>query len=333
MYMEKPSSYFDRIFNRPRSIWTIFLVSLVLLALPFIFALLDGYLEQFLTGGQWRRIISPTAIALYIWIISLPMSRASDSVVAALRPLIELDQDDFQTQVSTAENINPLHEFIAFGIGLLLGVAAASSTDMNQGFSWIKAYWFLSTCLMYAVLAWTIFIAVASTRINAALHRLPMRVDILNPAPFEAVGRQSLLLALVFIGGITISLVLTYDPAQLSAVDFWISNLLLVVFTVSIFFLSMRPTHLVLAAEKKRQLDPLSARINRACGELVLELEGGNNQGGLSTQITALVAYEERLQAARTWPYNISILRTLFFSVFIPLMSILVRVAVDLLFP
>jgi hypothetical protein len=53
----------------------------------------------------------------------------------------------------------------------------------------------------------------------------------------------------------------------------------------------------------------------------------------LPAQIAALVAYEERLKAARTWPHNVSILRTLFFSIFIPLMSILARVAVDLLFP
>ena len=64
-----------------------------------------------------------------------------------------------------------------------------------------------------------------------------------------------------------------------------------------------------------------------------MKLEVGKESGELPAQIAALVTYEERLQAARTWPYNVSILRTLFFSVFIPLVSILARVAVDLLFP
>ena len=34
--------------------------------------------------------------------------------------------------------------------------------------------------------------------------------------------------------------------------------------------------------------------------------------------ISALIAYEERLQAARTWPYNTAMLRTLFFSIIVP---------------
>ena len=329
----KPTSIFDRFFNQPRSIWTFIGVCTIFLFIPFIFAMLDGYLQQFISGNQWRRFISPTAITLYIWIISPLMARAGDNVISALRPLIDLDQDEFQAQVYAAEDIKPLHELLAILIGLLLGFAAASSSEFNQGFSWLKVYWYLSTCLLYAVLAWTIFIAVSSTRVNAALHRLPMRFDILNPSPFEAVGRQSLLLALVFIGGITISLVLTYDVTQLTSVEFWITNLLFVAFIFLIFFLSMRPTHFVLAEEKKRVLAPVTHRINNSCQDLVYELENGSNPGGLPSEISALVAYEDRLQAARTWPYNVSILRTLFFSVFIPLMSVLARLAVDLLFP
>jgi hypothetical protein len=80
-------------------------------------------------------------------------------------------------------------------------------------------------------------------------------------------------------------------------------------------------------------LAPVTQRINKSCQDLVYELENGSDPGGLPSEISALVAYEARLQAARTWPYNVSILRTLFFSVFIPLMSVLARLAVDLLFP
>jgi len=48
--------------------------------------------------------------------------------------------------------------------------------------------------------------APAGTRLTATLLRQPMQVDVFDTAVFEAVGRQSLALALVFIGGITISL-------------------------------------------------------------------------------------------------------------------------------
>jgi hypothetical protein len=47
----------------------------------------------------------------------------------------------------------------------------------------------------------------------------------------------------------------------------------------------------------------------------------------------ALHVYEQRLQAARTWPYNISMLRTLFFSELTPLRTWVGRLLIDLSFP
>ncbi len=147
---------------------------------------------------------------------------------------------------------------------------------------------------------------------------------------FEAVGRQSLLLALVFIGGITLSLLFIYQEAIITSPEFWVTNILFVLFTVLIFFPSMRPTHSLLAAERKRELQPIQARINKTCRDLVLRLDQHQESGQLPLEINALVAYEQRLLAARTWPYNVTMLRTLFFSVFIPLGSILARLAVDI---
>jgi hypothetical protein len=95
----------------------------------------------------------------------------------------------------------------------------------------------------------------------------------------------------------------------------------------------MRPTHNLLTSEKEHELDPLQTRINHKCRELAQHLDHNEETGLLSAEINALVAYEERLLAARTWPYNVTMLRTLFFSVFIPLGSILARLAVDILLP
>jgi hypothetical protein len=106
-----------------------------------------------------------------------------------------------------------------------------------------------------------------------------------------------------------------------------------VIFTILIFFLSMRPTHLILAAEKKRALEPVTSRINQSCRELVKQIERGEDPGETPTLISTLVTYEQRLRDARTWPYNITMLHTLFFSVFIPIASVIVRLAVDMFFP
>lgn len=312
---------------------SVVLVSVLFLLIPFLAALLDGSLPDFLQEGEWRKVLSPTTITVYIWIISPLMARASENVLAELRPLIELDDEQLDDLVQAAERVNPWHELLAITVGLLVGLASVYSSGFTPGWSWLRVYWLISSLLMYAILAWTIYISVTSTRLNAFIHDLPLKINILNPEPFESVGRQSLLLALVFIGGITLSLVFTYEAAQLSLLEFWVSNILLVVFSISIFFISMRPTHQVLAAEKKRLLDPLTQRINTTCQELVEQLQRGEDPGEIPGLISALAEYEKRLMVARTWPYNVTILRTLFFSVFIPLVSILARFMGDILFP
>ena len=329
--MDQPTSLFERFFSRPRPLWVSITVSLILLLLPFAAAYLDRNLDRFLNQGEWRVFLLAPTIIIYIWLVSPLMARTGEKVVDALRPLVDLDDGEFDQMVYYASRIKPGQELIAFAIGLLLGIVSVVTTGSDQGATWLTIFWLLSTSLMYGVLAWTIFIAVSSTRINAALHRQPLQIDILNPEQFEAVGRQSLMLALVFIGGITLSLLFTFQEANISSPEFWVTNILFVLFIVLIFFLSMRPTHSLLAAEKKRELQPVQARINRTCRDLVLRLDQHQESGQLPLEINALVAYEQRLLAARTWPYNVTMLRTLFFSVFIPLGSILARLAVDIL--
>ncbi|MGW8143783.1 MAG: hypothetical protein ACWGN2_05270, partial [Anaerolineales bacterium] len=96
---------------------------------------------------------------------------------------------------------------------------------------------------------------------------------------------------------------------------------------------SMRPTHRLLSKEKERELMPLQSQINNKCRLLVKQQDQGMNSSILSGEINALVVYEQRLNNARTWPYNVTMLRTLFFSVLLPLGSILARLAVDLILP
>ena len=69
------------------------------------------------------------------------------------------------------------------------------------------------------------------------------------------------------------------------------------------------------------------SRINSTCRDLFLRLDQYRESSQLPAEINALVAYEQRLLAAPTWPYNVTILRT----VFIPLGSILARLTVDIL--
>lgn len=331
--MEEPTSLFDRYLTRQRPLWVTLIVSISLLILPFLAALLDGSLVEIRNSEDWRVYIVSPAIIVYIWLISPLMARTGDKVIEAIRPIVELDDAEYDQIVAEASRVGQKHEWLAFGIGFTLGLLAIFATGIEQNISWLIIFWILSTCVMYGILAWTIYVSVVSTRINSVIHQLPLNIDILNPKQFQSVGRQSLLLALVFIGGITLSLLFTYQEGSLSSPEFWIFNILFVMFAVLIFFLSMRPTHRLLAHEKERELAPLQSRINDKCRRLVYQLDHDLDSRTLSSEISALIAYEDRLIAARTWPYNVSMLRTLFFSVFIPLGSILARLAVDILLP
>lgn len=330
--MDHPASLFDRYFTRVRPKWATFAVSFSLLLMPVAIAYFDGELNQFVSDGNWRVYLLAPTIIIYVWLVSPLMARTGDQVIADIKPISDLESSEFDQIVQDASRINPAHELMAFGIGVFLGVFSILATGFDQNSSWLTIYWLLSTCLMYGILAWTIFVAVGSTRVNTVIHQLPLKIDILNPKPFVSVGRQSLLLALVFVGGITLSLLFTYQEESLSSPEFWIFNLLFVAFTILIFFLSMRPTHRLLSAEKERELLPIQALINRKCKNLFAQLVQDANSGALPAEINALVAYERRLMAARTWPYNLTMLRTLFFSVFLPLGSILARLVVDIIF-
>lgn len=329
MIKEQPISLFERLLSQPISGWLKLCLSLLILALPLGAAALDGYLNETLRQGQWRFLILPSAVIVYVWLISPRVVSVGVEVLASLRPLVALDDEEFEQRVLASSQLKPAHEWLAFGLGASLGVVSASATNLGPGSPWQVAYWYLSNGFMYGLLGWGIYASLVSTRLNAAMQQAPLRFDILDPTPFEPVGRQSLLLALVFVGGITFSQLLAFQPQNFSLPIFWIANLLLALPILLIFFLSMRPIHRLLAEEKSRLLRPVQAQLRRAGRELIERLEQGQDAADLPTRINALALYEARLQAARTWPYNTATLRTLFFSVFIPLFTVLGRLLVE----
>jgi hypothetical protein len=162
---------------------------------------------------------------------------------------------------------------------------------------------------------------------------MPLQFDVLDIAPFEVVGRQSVLLALVFVGGITLSLVLSFQPENLAQVEFWLVYLLFIGIILLIFFLNMLPTHQLLSKEKQSRLKSIQEIINKSCLELQQRIEQQKNSGNLPVEIQAFGFYEQRIMAARTWPYNTDMLRTLFFSVLVPIGTLLVRVGFEILYP
>ena len=330
--LKKPASLFDRLITRPRPVWVILLVSLVLFGLPFAAAYLDGVLQEGFLNGDWRLLLLYPSVIVYILMISPLMNRVSEEVIATFRSLVDMDDEAFDKLVYQASHPNPLYEWLAFAAGVGVGILNAQGSGFSEDIVWLKLYWYLSSALMYGILAWIIFVSFASTRLNRVMHSQPLHFDILEPTTFEAVGRQSLLLALVFIGGLSLSLVLAFRLEYLTQPVVWLFYLPFVLVSGLIFFLSMRPTHQAMAAEKKRQLEPVQRQIRSACRELVQRLDQEQDSASLPSEINALSLYEQRLQAARSWPYNTAMLRTLFFSVFFPLVTVVGRLLVEVFY-
>jgi hypothetical protein len=325
------ASLFDRLLARPRKWWVILLISLVLLLLPFGAASLDGVLPDFLDTGKWHVYLVAPSVIIYFLIVSPVMGAMGANVLHFFRPLVQLDDEQFENLVARASKVTLAKELIAFGIGTLL---APFMTGLFRGpITWLWVCAFIASSLMYGSLALTIYISLASTRTTSMLHKQPLKFDLFDSTPFAIIGRQSLGLVLVFIGGITLSLVLTFQPENLRNPGMWLGNIPLVMIALLIFFLNMLPTHRLLAGEKASNLKAVQDHIHSLGAMLLQKVERSEDTGGLAAQISALAVYEQHIQNARTWPYDTRMLRTLFFSAFVPGVTMLGRMLIEYLFP
>jgi hypothetical protein len=325
------ASLWVRLIGRQRRSWIILGIALLLIMAPLVAAYLDGLIDDLLSQGRWRLVLSPAAVIIYILAVAPIVERAEAGVIDAFRPLVRIDDDSFDQLVAEASHRNPLGEGIAVSLGAVFGLWLGQTWLSDTDAFWLKLVLIPWTGLMFGLLAWTIYSAVAGTRLNAELHDQPLRIDIFDTKPFRPVGRQSLIIALVFVGGIVLSMVFSLGEESILDWRNWLIYSLLALVPVLVFFLNMRPTHRVLAAEKKRELAAAQGNILRACRALMARIDAAESTGTLGAEINALVTYEKRLQATSTWPYDTAMLRTLFFSVIFPAIAALARIIGELL--
>jgi hypothetical protein len=329
--MDPPTSLFERWIARPRSPWLRLGISLAVVAALPIAAALDGVLVDFFTAGLWRMGLA-AAVIVYILAVAGPLSAMESRVIASFRPLLLLSDEEFDRLLRGATVIKPVYEALAFGVGFAVGLLAAEDWPLGASRSWLDWTSQVSVPLMYGLLAWVIYGSFAETRLVGFLLRQPLRVDPLDTTPFESIGRRSLVLALVFVGGCTLSLVFVgSQPGGLRNPAVWIIYGILALVTAAIFFLNMQPTHHVLAAARKAELRVVQAQIATTCRALSQSLRQSHPTGSLPADLNALVIYEGRLKGGRTWPYNTAMLRALVLSGMAPLLPVIGRLIVDTL--
>ncbi len=324
MVLARPHSLFDRTVGRPRPLWATLLL-IVLIYLPSLAAAYAlGITDLYSDPGSRAVLAAPTIIA-YILLLSPIMAPLEPAIVRSLQPILLIEPEDVDRIVDRASTVPRWHEIAAIACGLVLGVIIIGGSPGPEE-AW-AAYVIMATgYLMLGLLAWTGYMSISGTRVVSSLLRQPMRVDPLNRKPFEAIGRWSLALALAFVGGITIGLLLGgYGAASLLNPRFWLLFLPLSLLPVLVFYLNLRPTHRVLALARNQALAEVHQQLRRSFPSLLGRMQKGESTGNLPGEVNALVAYEKELEEASTWPYNPAILRTLAASVLIPMVTLLAR--------
>jgi TRAP-type C4-dicarboxylate transport system permease small subunit len=331
--MKPRTPLFNRFIATFRRPWLRVGLGLLLVSIAFSIVFLSD-LAGNMPFERWRSLlISPTVIA-YVLLIAPSLARTDEQVIAALRPLILVSDAEFDRLTDKATYTRPAHELAACAVGLGFGIAMALPAIAGFTPAWTGVFSLVTISLMYALLAWMVYAAIAGARMTSALYRQPMRVSVLDTAPFEVVGRQSLLLALAFIGGITLSLVIGgVQQSSLQGIGFWLSYAPIIAAPVIIFFLNMLATHRVLAQAKNQALADARRQLEGAGRDLVQQLKEKQDTGAMGAVVATLVAYEKRLNEARTWPYNTAMIRTLFLSVLVPIGTLLLQMIIKRFFP
>jgi hypothetical protein len=313
------NSLFSRLTVRLSRAHILIPLSLFLILLPIILAFVDGQLDQFFTTNLWRALLIQPTIIVYILLISSFLQCAGERMVISLRPIVQLTNEEFSQLVSEKSRVDPRGELMAIVIGALAGWFLRRGMAITSEAPWLQAYQTIFTIVMYSAIAWAIYGSVVGSRLTGAILRQPLQVDILDIRPFEPVGHASLLVSLAFIIGTTIAMVFTTTRQFVLTVENFLIYFFFACVTILVFFLNMRDTHRILADTKKRELDFVQKRISQAYQVLKCKAQNGEDTQAITAQVNAWIACEERLNQARTWPYNTEIISKLLISTLIPI--------------
>jgi len=317
----------------PLSGWCIVgALGLILLLLPAIFAYLDGVGSARLFGDFRAQFIYPLLIA-YLLVACHLVQRTRESVAQALRPLVELDEKTFVQVVNRACRVSPRSELIALGVGVSVGLAINIVFEpIEPGAFFLELYSYLSRIVLWGVVGWAVYIAFGTTRLTNALLCQPIRVEIFDLGPFQPIGRQSLWLSLMFVGGMMLGLLSSNFAEEELRLEYLINNAVIIALIVAVFFVNTRNVHRVLAATRRQKLESVERHLARAYYRLEELIAENQDTHAVATELNALAISKQELKAIRTWPYNTQILRTIFISILSPLLvAIISRVTAFLL--
>ena len=309
--------------------WVTAVVAAVLLLFLILATFLDGVINDLSTWRFWQNNLEGLVLIIYILVVHVFMWRLRERAIQAFRPLLLLDEDDFNRLAAKTSAPNRRREWISVLIGV--GFAVVLGQPWNLGWGpgelWWSVYLVITGSLMNGLLAWLIYDTLTGVfRINR-LSRRDLKLDIFNTELLTPVARWSLGISLAFVGGISLSLAFGTQEELLR----WQSitmYVILVCVTVLMFFLSMQSVHNAMAEAKRGKLALARKHLTIVSHELEDKAASGQLEGigELSSAVAAWAAYEKRAQEAPAWPFNAGVIRRLLASILAPAVIYLLKV-------
>jgi hypothetical protein len=297
------------------------IVSAALVALLLGVAFLSGVLPGPFDTVFWFRGLLPPVIIGYLLLSQARLKRLRDNAVGALRPLVRIDDDCFDRMIRKASMFNRRQEWLAIAIGATAGWLL----NLAWGYpsAWINLYIVISNGLMYGLIGWFIYSALSGTRLFSEFQKRPLDFSIFDIEALEPIGRWSQGISLTFIGGISISLLLSLpelSPSQLISIEAAVIYGSLITATLLVFFLNMVTTRNIILVVKNHELAMVKSYLT--------ETSKGLNERKISSQsgniklppegLLRWLAYEKRVQEVPVWPYTSRIRRSLLLSLLLP---------------
>lgn len=313
--------------------WATAVVAAVLLLFLILATFLDGVINDLSTWGFWQNNLEGLVLIIYILVVHVFMWRLRERAIQAFRPLLPLDEDDFNRLAAEVATPKRRWEWTSalIGIGLVAGMGQPWNLPWGPGKLWLSMYLVITETLENGLLAWLIYDTLAGAVRIDRLSRRDLKLDIFDTELLTPIARWSLGISLAFVGGISLSLVFGTQESLLRWQSITLYAILICV-TILIFFISMRSAHNAMAGAKKRELDLAREHLAAASRELKDQALRGQ-VGGMERRysaITSWATYQRLVKETPTWPFNAGIIRRLIASTVVPAVVDLIKIPAGL---
>jgi hypothetical protein len=308
--------------------WATVLVAAVLLSLLILVTFLNGDTSYFMDPGFWRSLLDGPVMITYILVIYPFMWRLFKQAVEVFRPVLPIEEGDFNRLALEVSAPNRRWELAAVLMGAALAVVLSQPWSVSLSADlWLNVYELILQMLLFGLLGWLIYNTLAGTLRIARLSRQELKLDIFDTELLAPIALWSLGISLAWVGGISLSLVFQTWEGMSEWDDITIYAIL-VSATVLVFFLSMWSTHKAMTKIKKRELSLAWKNLATASRELKNRTAQNQTEGieELSYTITAWATQHKLIQEISAWPFNASIIRRLAVSILAPVAVFLIKV-------